>query len=187
MKLTQKFITAVFLAMQQMQSATAILSDAAYLYNKDRPLVIAHRGSTGHFPEHSYPGYADAYYSGTDFVELDIQMTKDGYLVTNHDPCLKETTNVEDYSDKWGDRMKTKLVQPGDHHYTDDYFIDDFTLEEIKTLRRFQRFKNRSKKLDGMFEVLTLQEVIDELNDIQKNVPRILNNETKVGLYIEIK
>ena len=55
-----------------MQSAQAKLSEATYLYNKDHPLVIAHRGSTGHFPEHSLAGYADAVYNGADYVELDL-------------------------------------------------------------------------------------------------------------------
>ena len=63
-------------------------------------------------------------------------MTKDGYIVTNHDPCLKETTDVEDYSEIYKARMKTKMVEPGSHFYKDDYFFDDFTLDEVKTLRR---------------------------------------------------
>ena len=177
MKWTKTILSAAMLAMQEVQVAQAILSGASYLYNSDHPLVIAHRGSTGQFPEHSIVGYSDAYYSGADYIELDIQMTSDGFLVTNHDPCLKETTDVEDYSDIYGDRMKTKTVQPGDHHYADDYFFDDFTLEEVKTFRRKQGFANRSRRLDGLFEVLTLQETIDNLNDIQTSVPRVLNKD----------
>ena len=146
----------IAVAMHDLNLTQAKLSDAAFLYNTERPLVVSHRGSTGHFPEHSIGAYADAYYSGADFVELDIQMTSDGYLVTNHDPCLKETTNVEDYSDLYQDRRKTKIVQPGDHHYTRDFFFDDFTLAEVKALKRKQRFANRSQKMDGVFEVLTL-------------------------------
>ena len=71
------------------QKVDAKLTDASYFYNEDRPLVMAHRGSTGHFPESSEPGFADAFYSGADFVELDIQVSKDGILVINHDLSLK--------------------------------------------------------------------------------------------------
>ena len=131
----------------------AKLTEASYFYNEQHPLVVSHRGSTGHFPEHSAPGYADAFYNGADFIELDIQVTKDGHLITNHDPCLKETTDIEDYKSLYSDRIKTKMVQPGDHFYSKDYFIDDFTLEEIKTLRRKQRFANRSTELDGLYQV----------------------------------
>ena len=113
------------------QHINAKLTKASYFYNKDHPLVVAHRGSTGHFPEHSGPGYADAFYKGADFIELDIQITKDLYLVTNHDTYLSPTTDIEDYSDLYQDRKRIVKGYHGSH-----YFIDDFTLEEIKTLRR---------------------------------------------------
>ena len=65
--------------------AESKLTTAQYFYNKERPLVISHRGSFGHFPEHSLGGYVDAYYGGADFIELDLQITKDGQLVAQHD------------------------------------------------------------------------------------------------------
>ena len=55
-----------------LQGVNAKLTEAPYFYNKDRPLVVSHRGSTGHFPEHTAPGYADAFYNGADFIELDV-------------------------------------------------------------------------------------------------------------------
>jgi glycerophosphoryl diester phosphodiesterase len=61
--------------------AEAKMSNAPYFYNTERPLVIAHRGSNGHFPEESLASFADAYYDGTDFIEMDLQVTSDGYLV----------------------------------------------------------------------------------------------------------
>lgn len=75
MAFTAKSIAAVLLAAQQ---AEAILSDATYFYNTERPLVIGHRGSFGHFPEESIPSFDDAYYGGADFVEMDLQVSKDG-------------------------------------------------------------------------------------------------------------
>ena len=48
--------------------------------------------------------YTAAYIYGADYVELDLQITKDGHLVTNHDPCLKDTTDVEAYSSLFGSR-----------------------------------------------------------------------------------
>ena len=53
----------------------------------------------GIFPEHTRPSYSSAYTEGVDFVELDLQITKDGHFVTSHDPCLKETTNIEDFDE----------------------------------------------------------------------------------------
>ena len=69
------FLAAAVLLLEQ---AVAKLSEAAYLYRTDRPLIVAHRGSFGHFPEHSLGSYTDAYYGGTDFIEMDVLATKDG-------------------------------------------------------------------------------------------------------------
>ena len=55
----------------------AVLTDASYFYDSERPLVVAHRGASGHFPEHSIAGYTDAYFGGADFIELDLQITSD--------------------------------------------------------------------------------------------------------------
>ena len=72
-------IKAIAIALATLSTLTeAKLTTAPYFYNKDRPLVISHRGSSGHFPEHSLGSYVDAYYGGADFIELDLQITKDG-------------------------------------------------------------------------------------------------------------
>ena len=64
----------------------AIISQAPWFYGADGwPLVVGHRGSLGHFPEHTIAGYTDAWLMGADYVELDLQMTKDGVLIANHD------------------------------------------------------------------------------------------------------
>ena len=63
----QKFVTLTFIG-----AAEAILSDAPYFYRSDRPMVVAHRGAFGHFPEHSLGSYEDAYYGGTDYIEMDL-------------------------------------------------------------------------------------------------------------------
>jgi len=51
-----------------------------------RPLLIAHRGASGYAPEHTLAGYQLAIEQGADFVEQDLQVTKDGILICLHDP-----------------------------------------------------------------------------------------------------
>jgi glycerophosphoryl diester phosphodiesterase len=53
-------------------NVNAVMTEASYFYNAERPLVVAHRGSPGHFPEHSIAGYTDAYFGGADYIELDL-------------------------------------------------------------------------------------------------------------------
>lgn len=54
-------------------------------------LVIAHRGASGHAPEHTLAAYDLALQLGCDFLEQDLQMTRDGVLVCMHDDTLDRT------------------------------------------------------------------------------------------------
>ncbi len=53
-----------------------------------RPLVIAHRGASGHAHENSLEAFRLAAASGADGIELDVHPTADGALVVHHDPDL---------------------------------------------------------------------------------------------------
>ena len=53
--------------------------------------VIAHRGASGHAPEHTLAAYDLALEMGADFIEQDLQMTSDGVLVVLHDDTLDRT------------------------------------------------------------------------------------------------
>lgn len=55
-------------------------------------LVIGHRGASGYAPEHTLASYDLALELGADFIEQDLQMTKDGVLVVLHDDTLDRTT-----------------------------------------------------------------------------------------------
>ena len=91
----------------------------------------------GLFPEHTNGSYSSAFYEGVDFVELDIQYTKDGIPVTSHDPTILWTTDILDHLDKFGDRMvNISFPEPYNYEYINDFVIHDFTLAELKTLRK---------------------------------------------------
>ena len=57
------------------------------------PFVIAHRGDSAHRPENTLASFASALESGTDIMELDVQLTRDGHVVVIHDPTLDRTTS----------------------------------------------------------------------------------------------
>src|SRR5688500_3244289 len=56
-----------------------------------RAIVIAHRGASAAAPEHTTAAYDLAVQLGADYVELDVQRTKDGVLVVIHDATLDRT------------------------------------------------------------------------------------------------
>ncbi|MBD3647010.1 MAG: PQQ-binding-like beta-propeller repeat protein, partial [Pseudomonadales bacterium] len=139
----------------------------------EEPIVIAHRGASGYLPEHTLAAYERAIELGADYIEPDLVITKDGVLIARHDHYLGTTTNVADH-EEFADRRK---VVGG----REEWFTEDFTLAEIKTLRARQAFPGRSKEYDDRYEIPTLQEVIDLVKRKSAEVGR------DVGLYPETK
>ncbi|MHA7221819.1 glycerophosphodiester phosphodiesterase [Arthrobacter sp. RHLT1-20] len=58
-----------------------------------RPLVYAHRGSSGAFAEHTRAAYLQAIADGADGVECDIHLTRDQHAVLLHDASLDRTSD----------------------------------------------------------------------------------------------
>jgi glycerophosphoryl diester phosphodiesterase len=54
-----------------------------------RPLIVAHRGAWGEFPQNSLPALAAAIDAGCEMAELDVRRTKDGRLVAVHDARVR--------------------------------------------------------------------------------------------------
>lgn len=119
----------------------------------EAPLVIAHRGASGDRPEHTLEAYALAIEQGADIIEPDLVMTSDGVLVARHDRYLSTTTNVSDRPE-FAERRRTVEGR-------DDWWVEDFTLAEIRSLRARQPFPGRSDAFDDQFVVPTFEEVLD--------------------------
>ncbi|GAA2682638.1 hydrolase [Streptomyces aculeolatus] len=82
------------------------------------PIVtVAHRGASAYAPENTLAAIDTAREMGIDWVENDVQRSKDGELVIMHDDTLTRTTNVEEV---FPDRAPWK--------------VSDFTWKEIRTL-----------------------------------------------------
>jgi glycerophosphoryl diester phosphodiesterase len=94
-----------------------------------RPLVIAHRGASGHRPEHTLAAYALAIDMGADYVEPDLVITRDSVLVARHENEIGGTTDV---ATRFAARKTTKTI---DGERVTGWFTEDFTLAELKTLR----------------------------------------------------
>lgn len=122
-----------------------------------QPLVIAHRGASGHRPEHTIASYTLAIEMGADYIEPDLVATRDGQLIARHEPLLDETTDVKSHP-QFADRRTTKLL---DGKSVTGFFASDFTLAEIKQLRAVQPNPARSKEYDGRFEIPTFEEILD--------------------------
>ena len=83
----------------------------------EQVLNVGHRGASGLAPEHTFPAYDLALKQGADYIEQDLQMTRDGVLVVLHDDTLNRTAQPTEES---GPTDCTGLVK-------------DKTLAQIKT------------------------------------------------------
>ncbi len=124
-------------------------------------------------PEHTLEGFELAIEQGADYIEPDLVITKDGVLVVRHDIYLSTTTNVADMPE-FSTRRKTVDDRT-------DWFVEDFALSELKSLRARQAFPGRSKANDDKFLIPTFAEVIELIRRKQQETGRI------IGIYPETK
>ena len=121
------------------------------------PLVVAHRGASGYLPEETLEAYTRAIELGADVIEMDLVSTKDGVLITRHDPNLAISTDVARHPE-FAERKKTIKV---DGETQSGWFSDDFTLAEIQTLGAISTDAERPQQFNGKFKVPTFQQVVD--------------------------
>ncbi|MEZ4585019.1 MAG: glycerophosphodiester phosphodiesterase [Gemmatimonadales bacterium] len=140
-----------------------------------RPLVIAHRGASGHRPEHTIAAYRLAIAQGADYIEPDLVMTSDGALIARHENEIGGTTDV---AERFAERRRAATI---DGQEVSGWFAEDFTLAEIKTLRARERLASRSHGFDGQFEIATFDEVLDLAEAESRARGRV------IGVYPETK
>ncbi|MHA6287991.1 glycerophosphodiester phosphodiesterase family protein [Maricaulis sp. CAU 1757] len=121
--------------------------------NGEPPLVIAHRGASGERPEHTLAAFRLAIEQGADVIEPDLVMTRDGVLVVRHDRYLSTSTDVSERPE-FADRRRTEDGR-------EDWWVDDFTLAELQTLRAVQPRRGRDDQWDGQYPVPTFEAVLD--------------------------
>jgi len=144
------------------------------------PVVIGHRGACGYRPEHTLVSYRLAIALGADYVEPDLVSTRDGVLVARHENEIGGTTDVAAHPEFAG-RRTTRTV---DGTTLTGWFTEDFTLEELRTLRAVERLPHLrpgNTRFDGRFRVPTFEEVLHlvDMESRRLGVP--------IGVYPETK
>lgn len=138
------------------------------------PVIIAHRGASGYMPEHTLAAYALAIEMGADFIEPDLVITKDGHLIARHDNYLSTSTDIADHPE-FADRKRDNPT-----FSRTDWWVEDFTLAEIKSLHARQPFPGRSAENDGLHEIPTFEEIlwlVSESSEVGRHI----------GIYPETK
>jgi glycerophosphoryl diester phosphodiesterase len=142
--------------------------------------LFAHRGACASWPEHTFGSYVQAIADGADYVEPDLVCTRDGVLVARHENNIVETTDVVTRPD-FASRRTTKTV---DGKVQTGWFVEDFSLAELKTLRaieRLPRIRAANTRYDGLFQIPTWDELIELV------AAESLTRNRVIGLVPEIK
>ncbi|ASI99823.1 glycerophosphodiester phosphodiesterase family protein [Thermococcus celer] len=64
------------------------------MWERDRVIVLGHRGYMSHYPENSLLAFRKAIEAGADGIELDVWLTRDGEVVVMHDETIDRTSNM---------------------------------------------------------------------------------------------
>jgi glycerophosphoryl diester phosphodiesterase len=106
---------------------------------EDEVLVIAHRGAAGAAPENTLASVSRALNDGADWVEIDVQESRDGEVVVVHDSdFMKLAGNPLKVWD--GDLAEIRQIDIG------SWFDPRFSAQRVPTLREvLEEIKGRSK------------------------------------------
>ncbi|MGH2946390.1 MAG: glycerophosphodiester phosphodiesterase [Solirubrobacteraceae bacterium] len=106
-------------------------------------LNVAHRGASGHAPEHTFAAYDLALWMGADYIEQDLQLTSDGVLVALHDETLDRTARGPAVN--CTGRVDTKTLAQIKTCEVGSWFSPEFAGEPIPTLEEvFRRYRRRT-------------------------------------------
>jgi glycerophosphoryl diester phosphodiesterase len=113
------------------------------------PIIFAHRGANAGFPENTIPAFEEALRVGTNFIETDTQLTRDGIPVLHHDDNVASLTG-------------------------EDRFVEDLTYKELRKLDAGYIFspdggKSFPHRGNGIY-IPTLEEVLKKLKNGKFNI-----------------
>jgi glycerophosphoryl diester phosphodiesterase len=155
--------------------------------------LFAHRGASALWPEHTFGSYVQAIADGADYIEPDLVSTKDGVLVARHESNIVATTDVA-RRPEFASRRATKTI---DGKSQEGWFVEDFTLAELETLRAIERMpkiRTANTRYDGLFQIPTWDEIIDLVaaESITRNrviglVPEIKNSTYFAGIGLPME
>lgn len=144
------------------------------------PILVAHRGYSGRYPENTLLAYRAAYQHGARYMELDLQLTSDRVPVLHHDASLLRMANVEaDIRD-----TKLKHFKAMNAAYP-QRFEDEFSDNRFTSFRKYCKWLARHTSVTTFVEIK--QESIERfgiplfMDEVHK---RILATETETQCVI---
>ncbi len=134
--------------------AKAVETNPFIRKENEKTMLAAHRGGAKTNPENTLKAFKEAVNTyQVDILESDLYLTKDGYLVYNHDEYIDETCDVN------GDKTLAEVKKMIKEDSSKAHYIKDYTLEELREFNFGYYFEK-----DGVrpYKDLTKEEVIEQ-------------------------
>ncbi|MBO7197081.1 MAG: hypothetical protein J6V80_07180, partial [Clostridia bacterium] len=130
-------IVAIFITAVSLMPPEKVESNP-FLVGEGLPMIAAHRGGGENNPENTMLAFRAAVNQyRVDIIESDLYLTKDGYLVYNHDSYVDRTCNIN--GDISYDEMRELIKDTSKRHY-----IENMTLEELQSYNFGYYFENEN-------------------------------------------
>ena len=152
------------------------VADNPFIVGKGNlPMIAAHRGGGDNNPENTLLAFREAVETvRVDIIESDLYLTKDGYLVYNHDSYIDETCNIN--GDLTLDEVEDLCDDRANRHY-----IEDMTLAELQQYNFGYYFENKNG--ERIYKDVTDIESLGKLSRY-RNVP--LLNFKRLAILIRV-
>lgn len=140
------------------------------ILNHEPPVLIAHRGYSGRYPENTLLAYQAAYQHGARHMELDLQLTADAVPVLHHDPSLWRMAGVEQDIRETKCKHFKSLNASYPARFDDEYADNQFTTfrKYCKWLKRHPDVKTfveiKQESIDHFGIPLFIDEVVKRIN-----------------------
>ena len=139
------------------------------------PILVAHRGYSGRYPENTLLAFEAAYQHGARYMELDLQLSSDRVPILHHDTSLKRMSGIDlDIRD-----TKAKQVKAMNASYP-QRFEEEFSDNRFTSFKKYCKWMARNDDVTTFVEIK--QESIDRLgipvlmDEVHK---RILSTDTE--------
>ncbi len=174
-------ILVFFVAINIIPPAKVMENNPFIIEEGARPLIAAHRGGTNVMPENTMKAYKNAVNNlHVDIIESDLYLTKDEYLVYNHDSYVDETCNIN--GEITLDEVKNLIKDKTKRHY-----IENLTLAELKQYNFGYYFEKNGER---PYKDLNSEEVVSEdlqIVEVQDLFEAFYESNPNLLFIVEIK
>ena len=176
------FVVIALICINIIPPAKAVENNPFLIKKGEKTMLIAHRGGKRTNPENTMKAFKEAVNTyDVDVLESDLYLTKDGYLVFNHDSYIDETCNVN------GDMTLDEVEDMIDEDSSKKHYIKDYTLEELKQFNFGYCFEKDGER---PYKNLTHEEVVAEnlqISEVSELFEEFYNTNEDLLFVVEIK